>query len=438
MSSIRHRLLLSLVIGLLVSTAMMIGVAYIDTTDELQELFTDNLRRMAVVLKAEAFSTGTQPDPTDTDGGEVEESYLIQLWDEKGVLQRSSRPEIPLPLQQKVGLSHLLMGRQTWDVYTEKEADRGYVQIAQPQKIVTTMIGESALRALQPLLLLFFSLLLGIWYAVGRSLRPLDDLSKKIGNWSVDKMEPLSPEKTPQEIKPLVGALNGMLLKLEKAMAMQRQFTADAAHELRTPLTAIKLQLDNLIRAPSEVARTDAVGKLSHGIDRCIRLANQLLTASRSLAVKQAPDVQKVRLQELIRTSMTTFVVLAQAKDIDMVFESDAEVEIFGEEEGLRVLVNNLLDNAIRHAPPKGHVTVQLSRASGQAILEVSDDGPGIPVAERDKIFQRFYRIPGTAQTGSGLGLSIVKNVADAHHASITVSDRAGQSGTVMRLAFPT
>jgi two-component system OmpR family sensor kinase len=438
MNSIRHRLLLSLLTGLLACTVIMIGFAYVDTTQELRELFTDNLRRMALVIKGQAFSPAPKAGrPADMDTGELEESYVIQIWGNNGNLQTSSRPDAKLSLQSHEGLHSQEAEGQDWQIYTLKAGESGYVQVAQPQRIVTTMVSESALRALLPFVLLFILLAIVVWYVVGLSLSPLAALSRTISSWDADKMQPLSVAKAPQEIQPVVSALNGLLLKLDKAISVQRHFTADAAHELRTPLTAVKLQLDNLIRAQSEQDRQQATGKLSEGIERSIHLASQLLMASRSMAIQVVPERQLVQLSELVRSSMATFVGVAANKNIELAFEGDADCHIQGDEEGLHVLVNNLMDNAIRYTPEAGTVLVSLSTNNGQIVLEVSDSGCGIPKAERDQIFQRFYRIPGTASTGSGLGLSIVKSVAENHGAAVSVTDGPHQSGTTIRIIFP-
>ncbi len=437
MNSIRRNLLLSLLIAVLVIAAIMVSFAYFSTTNELHGLFTDNLRRMALVIKGQAFTPVIAPtDPADMDTGELEESYVIQIWDGKGVLLRSSRPDLALPLQKHEGLSRIEQNGQVWEVYHLKADNSGYVQIAQPQEIVATMIGESAARALAPFALCFVVLIVGGWIVVGRSMSPLNQLSETIGSWEADRMQMLKIADAPVEIQPIVGALNTMLIKLDKAMDMQRQFTADSAHELRTPLTAIKLQLDNLVRADNEMERGKAIQRLSEGIDRCIHLASQLLVASRAMAVKTAPDFQSLRLNELVRSSMATFVVLASNKNIDISFESTSECHVLGDEDGLRVLINNLLDNAIRYTPEEGTVVVRVFLETNKAVLEVSDNGAGIPKNEQEKIFQRFYRIPVTTSVGSGLGLSIVKTVAENHGATLSVMNGLSGHGTTFRISF--
>jgi two-component system OmpR family sensor kinase len=437
MKSIRRQLLLSFLTILMVLTAIMIGVVYADTTQELQELLIGNMRRMAIVIQGQGFSPApTQNNPIDMDTGELEESYVIQIWDDKGALLRSSRPDVALPLQAQEGLNQVKQGKRFWEIYSLKAGGSGYVQIAQPREIIATMIGESALQALAPLIAFFVVLAVSGWFVVGRGLSPLNRLSQSIKAWNVDNFQPLEMTDTPHEIQPIVNALNTMLSKLNKALSIQRQFTADAAHELRTPLTAIKLQLDNLIQARTAQEQQEATKRLSEGIDRSIHVANQLLAASRNTAVKTAPDFRPVRLDEIVRVSIVSFVAAASAKQIELGYENNVECSILGDAEGLRVMVNNLLDNAIRYTPSQGKVTVHLSKEVGWTIFKISDTGPGIPESERNKVFQRFYRIPGTPSTGSGLGLSIVKSVAENHNGNVAVVNSPSGQGTTIRIFF--
>jgi two-component system OmpR family sensor kinase len=162
-----------------------------------------------------------------------------------------------------------------------------------------------------------------------------------------------------------------------------------------------------------------------------------LLIASRSMAVKGAPEFRRVRLAEIVQPSLSSFAIVASEKSIEIGFENATPGEVRGDEEGLRVLINNLIDNAIRYTPEGGHVSVRLSCEAGETILEVSDDGPGIPEHEHDRVFQRFYRIPGAASTGSGLGLSIVRSVAENHNDVATIATGLEQRGTTIRVTFP-
>jgi len=188
----------------MVCTAIMIGFAYFNTTQELNVLFTDNLRRMAIVIEGQAFPNIHYKN--DTPEIELEESYIIQIWGKDGVLNHTSTPEVSLPLQPNEGLSTTKIDGRKWQIYRLKAEDVGFVQIAQPKEIVSTMVGESASHTLIPLIILFIMLSVITWIAVGRSLSPLAALSRTIIGWDAAKMHPLTITNVPQEIKPIVGA----------------------------------------------------------------------------------------------------------------------------------------------------------------------------------------------------------------------------------------
>ncbi|MDE2029109.1 MAG: hypothetical protein KGI97_00935 [Alphaproteobacteria bacterium] len=437
MTSIRRNLLLSLLTGLLACTAVMGGIAYLDTAKEFHELFSDNLRRIAVVIEGQAFPRlASAIDIPAIHDEEPEESYVIQIWGKDGKLVRSSSPEIELPLEGAQGFSEHKSGSRVWQIYTLKAKDVGFIQVAEPKDIVATMVGESAARALAPLIALFLMLVVVAWILVGRGLTPFARLSRAIAGWNADKMEVLPVADTPQELQPVVSALNDLVVRLDKALSMQRQFMADAAHELRTPLTAIKLQLGNLARAKSDAERAATQKRLSEGIDRCIHLAGQLLSASRSTSVQSGHEFKPVMFGMLVRAALGVFDPLAAQKKIDLGFEGDEECFVEGDEESLRILVNNLIDNAVRYTPAGGTVTARLYRENGRIVFEARDTGPGIPETEREKIFRRFYRMPGMVSTGSGLGLSIVKSIADLHRAKISIADNPQGSGAVIAVSF--
>jgi len=435
--SIRRTLLVSLLTGLMVCTAIITFVAYFNTAHEMHELFNDNIRQIATVIKEQAFAKGSAPEnPNEADIFEPEESSFIQIWDTHDVLLRSSPQEIDLPLQSREGFSTPTIHGQKWNVYTLRADSEGFVQVAQPRKMVATMVGESAMNTLLPFTILFVVLGAGAWLIVGRSLSPLSHLSRHIASQDVDQLRPLSSSAVPSEVRPIIKAINGLLERLDKTIAAQRQFMADAAHELRTPLTAVKLQAELLSRAQSPAERDEGMRNLSEGVDRSINMASQLLSASRCAAVRTAPDFRTIHLHEVVRSCLATFVSIASTKNIDITFEPCDECAIRGDEEGIRALVSNLVDNAIRYTPTGGGVNVSLCKQDGRAVLKVTDTGPGIAEAEKNKIFRRFYRVPGTSSSGAGLGLSIVKDVAENHGAAVVVTDGPQNRGTMFRIVF--
>jgi len=226
-----------------------------------------------------------------------------------------------------------------------------------------------------------------------------------------------------------VSALNDLLGRLRAALERERAFMADAAHELRTPLTALHLQMGMLARASGDLERAAAMETLSAGVQRAIRLVEQMLALARQEPRAEAQRVA-VRLDDVAREIVAELVPLADAGRIDLGVSAAQPASVYADQDALRTLLRNLVDNAVRYTPAGGRVDVSVEELAGAtrgARLTVSDDGPGIPAAERARVFDRFYRRAGTSPPGSGLGLSIVSTIAQGHGASITLAD--GSSG---------
>ncbi len=220
-------------------------------------------------------------------------------------------------------------------------------------------------------------------------------------------------------------------------MQAQRDFIADAAHELRTPLTALQLQAQLLERASDGAERTAAMADLKLGLERSIHVVRQLLTLARQEPGASTPPVAGVALNDLVHQSVTASANSAAARNIDLgVAASDPAACVTGNAEALRTLLDNLVGNAVRYTPAGGRIDVGCGSADGRAWLEVVDNGPGIPAAERERVFDRFYRRSEQDAAGSGLGLAIVRAIADKHQAAIQLTDAAG-GGLRVRVEFP-
>jgi two-component system OmpR family sensor kinase len=294
---------------------------------------------------------------------------------------------------------------------------------------------DLAVRTLAPFLLMMPLLVVFIWAVVGRALDPLKRLTSLVKARKVSALDPLPDEQQPAEVQPLVGALNDLLSRLSAALERERGFLADAAHELRTPLTALHLQMGTLARATDETERADAMAKLSEGVQRAIRLVEQLLSLARQEPRAQERRV-RIRLDELVRDVVAEMVPLADARQIDLGISASEGAYVLGDADALRTLVRNLVDNAVRYTPVDGRVDLTVS--STPAVLRIVDTGPGIAPGERRRVFDRFYRPPGTSPPGSGLGMAIVKAVADAHGASIELADGPDGHGLAVTVTFPT
>jgi signal transduction histidine kinase len=234
----------------------------------------------------------------------------------------------------------------------------------------------------------------------------------------------------------MVTELNALLLRLGEAIEAQRRFTADAAHELRSPLTALQLQIGVVARAADTEERREALDALRGGVRRASRLVDQLLALEQVAPDAAQPAAEPVSLGDIVTETMAELEPLAEAKRIQLKLAAMSPATVTGREAPLRTLVRSLADNALRYTPAGGEVCFALRTESGGAVLEIADTGPGIPPAERERVFDRFYRLPDSATEGSGLGLSIAKRIADAHGARITLGDAPG-GGLKVSVAFP-
>jgi two-component system OmpR family sensor kinase len=316
------------------------------------------------------------------------------------------------------------------------QAARSVIQVAQPLAVRQQRAAQLAVQTLKPFALLLPVLLIDIWLAVGQALQPLQRLTAQVQARRTEVLEPLPPTPLPEEVQPLVAALNDLLGRLKASLERERAFMADAAHELRTPLTALHLQMGMLARASDESERAAAMETLSAGVQRAIRLVEQLLALARQEPRADAPRVA-VPLAELARSCVAELVPLADARHIDLGLATAAEVSVRGDPEGLRTLVRNLVDNAVRYTPAGGRVDVRVEAGDAGARMSVSDNGPGIAPADRERVFDRFYRPAGTATSGSGLGLAIVRTIAAAHGASVALAAGADGQGLTVTVSFP-
>jgi two-component system, OmpR family, sensor kinase len=434
MRTIRSQLLLGLLGGTLACTLVAGGAIYFKVLEESNELFDYQLRQVATTLPAGQAGTLTRRQR-----GDPEEDVVIQVWDHAGRLTYASTAAHVLPVAERPGYATVETSGDTWRVYVlDREVDR--VQVAQAVSAREELAARLALRSLLPFLVMLPVLGLLIYGVVGRSLRPLDRLANALCRRSPRDLQPLGVDDLPPELKPVVMALDDLLSRLDEALRSQRAFVADAAHELRSPLTALQLQLQLAERAGDDVERQAAFAKLRQRLDRAIHLVRQLLTAARQEGAEETRPNTPVDLLELARTCVGERYDQACAKEVDLgIVDGEAQVatpRVQGSADSLRILLGNLLDNALRYTPVGGRVDVMVARAEGAVLLQVLDDGPGIAPADRERVLDRFYRAAGQPEWGSGLGLSIVRSIADAHGATISLGGGLSGRGLSVTVRF--
>jgi signal transduction histidine kinase len=419
MNSIRVRLLATLLAALALAGAVLAVVAYRNMLSETEALFDYQLQQMALSLRDHGEIAPDQARAFADDGLD----FVIQIWSADGRTIYASREFSALPTRAVLGLADVMVQGQVWRTYSVSAQSR-VIQVAQPASIRQRLAADAALRGVRPLLWLTPLLALAMWWLAALTLRPLQQLAAGVRARDVQSLQPLPTGDLPDEVAPLVGALNALLQRLGASLDAQRAFVADAAHELRSPLTALKLQVQLLQRAGDDRTRADATAALAAGIDRAARLVEQLLVLARSEPGAPAAAMEALDLSELVRQGVVDTASLAQSRGTAFALEADALVLVHGDRDALSSLVRNLADNAVRYAPPGSTVLLRVSVAGGvRPVLTVDDAGPGIPAAERARVFDRFVRRSDGSQPGSGLGLAIVRAVADRHGAEVELSD---------------
>ncbi|MGC1387026.1 MAG: ATP-binding protein [Steroidobacteraceae bacterium] len=421
MDSIRTRLLIAL-LALVAAISLLAGtLTYRRVLAETSTLFDYQLRQMALSLRTQvsmAPRLELPPDQLDTD-------FVIQIWDLFGTRVYLSRPGLPMINQTALGYADVNVRGEPWRTYGLQTVD-GVIQIAQPQRVREQLAGGAALRVVIPLLLLLPVLGAAIVGVVRSGLLPLQRIAIEVQRRGVHSLTPIAVRSLPREVAPLVLELNRLLIRLHSAFEAQRAFIGDAAHELRSPLTAVRLDLQLLDRAPDEAARLEARSNLGAAVERAIHLVEQLLTLARNEPRDEGGELSSVLLEDAASEGVADTHALALARGIDLGLDAEPNVRIMGDRDALRTLVRNLVDNSVRYTPAGGRVQVRTAKTAQGAVLEVSDSGPGIGAADRERVFDRFYRRVGAPEGGSGLGLAIVKAIADRHGARVSLADAPG------------
>jgi two-component system OmpR family sensor kinase len=392
---------------------------------EIEELFDYELRAVAEAIdphdlsRQQARAIGRLPD----------DDVVVQIWSAAGELVYRSDASRTVPRPSAIGLETLTDGAPggtTWHSYSLAGDDRK-IQVAQSLETRRELAFEQTLRLLAPALLALPLLGLLIGWVVKRNLEPVRVLGDALARRPEGSFDAVPSAALPKELLPLVAGFNKMLERLTQAMAAQRAMVADAAHELRTPLAAVRLQAQHLQRLQGQEERAAAHDSLVRGIERMTRLVAQLLTLARLEPGAAARDrADRVHLDMLVREVLAELVPMANARGVELSLSCDDELALAGEAAGLRALVGNLVDTALRYTPSGGAVEVTVSRNVDDAVLVVSDNGPGLADDQRELVLQRFYRVPGSPGDGSGLGLAIAAAVVRQQGGRMKLLDADG------------
>jgi len=444
-----HRRVLVWAMGALVAGAsLLVGSSYWTLSHEMGEVFEDNLKQVALAVANHHGTYGMARTPRIAEQlPRVYEEYgkfefVTAAWTRSGTLLHTSDPTVTLPFLSRSGLSKVSVGDEQWHLYTIVLED-GIVQAAQRDSERQALARETSSKLILPALVMLILLAAMLTLALRRGLAPLALAADEVTARSVEALHPIALSSHPPELHLLIGAINDLMARLGGALSLQRLFLADAAHELRTPITALRLQLQLLERANDGEQREAALEQLRAGVERAQHLVEQLLQLSRLAPETPALHRETVDLAELARTTVSRFSARADDRQIDLGAVTGEALLVEADAQQLAILLNNLVDNALRHTPQGGRIDVATALEKGQPCLSVTDSGPGIAATERDRVFDRFYRgsasdkRDASAPHGSGLGLAIVRAVAERHGATIALDDGPGGRGLRVSVRFP-
>lgn len=435
MYSIKTRLLAAITIALTLATLCAAAAIYFSVENEINRLLDNSLRQVAL-----AYQNVRSQDilRIRRDFFAQDESMVVQIIDPNTGAKALSRSMDPLPIADQIGFSNVKIGGEIWRLYTTQNSYGQIIEVAQPTFVRSEIALQSAKSVLLPLFFMLVLIALVCQIIIGQGFRALSRTASAIGRRSPSSLTPLSLKGLPSEIEPLVSSLNNLLEQLSDSLKAQKRFASDAAHELRTPLTALTLQIQLAERAKTEEARQKAFGRLKDGIKRATRLVTQLLTMARLDPDNRSQPLLPLDLTALAHSVCDELAPLAAQKNIELKAAADKPAVAIANEDALRLLMNNLCDNAMRYTPANGHIEIRTYIRDSKAFIEVCDDGPGVPETERERIFERFYRAEGTKTIpGTGLGLAIVRRVAELHGGTPSLDTGLNGKGVCFRISFP-
>lgn len=425
--SIRTRLAARLAAVIAVLAAVAGLTSYFYAYRESYELQDDQLMQVAHL----AAGGWLAMPGSFVEGAPRHDDAIAVRWLDRSGVAMSSDPDLNLlPPDLPPGRYTQVLGANQWQVMIWQAPHAGRIAVAQLTSVRDEAAVDSALFTVIPLLSLLPLIWLVIHIVSRATIEPITRLAESVDKRGKDNLAGLPEGDAPVEVLPFIAAINHMLDRLKRSIGQQRRFIVDAAHELRTPLTALRLQAENLDRAPNEAERRRRSEALMRGIGRAERIVEQLLGLARQSEPAQVVP-EPISLTNVTRQVIQDCLVLAEAKRIELGMERSEAAWLMATPEAIYALVRNLTDNAIRYTPAGGQVLISTFTEAGAAVLRVADSGPGVPVEQRERVFEPFYRVPAGGGDGSGLGLTIVAEIARRQGGKIELAEGA-QGGLVI------
>jgi two-component system sensor histidine kinase QseC len=437
-----QRRLLWLVLSVVAIGWILAGAAtWLDARHELDELLDSHLAQAAAILVVQQTHEMAE-HAAPSDNAPVVHRYApkvaFQVYHQgRLVLRSQNAPDAPLmaePVRLRSGFDTVSIDGTGWRVYADHGPEDIQVFVGERTASRSEILAAILRGSFIPLFVTLPLLALAIWWAVREGLEPLRRFGGVLARRRPEALQPLDGKHMPDEMQPMIAALNSLFARIAALLDAERRFTADAAHELRTPIAAIRAQAQVALGASEDDARRVALKQTMAGCDRAARLIEQLLTLAR-LEAQAAPATQVCDLAAIARQVAADLAPAAIRRQQSLAVLGDAHCPLAGDETLLAVLVRNLVENALRYSPDGASIEVDLHRDAQDFALCVEDSGPGLADEDIDKLGRRFFRGAGQSQSGSGLGWSIVRRIAQVHGLRIEVRRSAKLGGLLVRVS---
>lgn len=368
-------------------------------------------------------------------------SIQFQVWnqDDEMILHSYAAPKIKYH-SKKTGFDMIWHDNKPWRTFSIIDKQKNiFIMVMQRHDLRVNLEKKITEDSISIMIIIYPFLGLLIWIIVGRGLQSISTTTEEVRTRDRNKLTPIALKNIPQEITPLVKELNSLFDRLSQAFFREKRFAADAAHELKTPLAAISAQAQVALQAKTEETRMEAIRKLVLSVNRSTHVIQQLLTLSRMVPESALQGEGIVNLKTVAHDTIVEIVPNALAKDINLeLIANEKTYNLYGNATALSIMLRNIIDNAVKYSFHKSDVKIILTQDETEVTITVIDNGPGVAPELKERIFERFYRVVGSQETGSGLGLSIVKQIADLHNASIKISDSIdSESGLTVQIKIP-
>lgn len=438
--SLQLRLLVLLSVSLTLVWLAVAAWTWVDARHEVDELMDSHLAQAAAILVVQPLDLEDDAVADAPALHKYSARVAFQVFHEGSLVMRSANVGVEPLSDERRGFATVRHGGDNWRVFATRGAE-GDVQVYVGEQVDSRNdIVWAMLRGmLLPMALALPVLAALLWWVVHRTLVPLRTLSRSLGQRAPDALKPVVVPDIPTEMQPLVAELNGLLARIERMVLSERRFTADAAHELRTPIAAIRAQAQVALGAGDDAAQRDlALHTTLAGCDRAAHLVDQLLALARLEAGAAAPSNAVCDLRALAQRVAADLAPAALARGQELELEAQGDsASVCAPAAWLTMLLRNVVDNALRYSPDGARVVVRVSGTPEQVVLDVHDSGPGMASADLQRLGERFFRVLGHSQPGSGLGWSIVRRIADVTGAQVVVQSSAMLGGLQVQVTWP-